>query len=116
VPKPKTVAEYFAAVPKDKRAALKDLRRIIKAADPKAVETLAYGLLGFKHRGRPLVYIGYAKDHCGLYGGSVARFTTELKTYDVSKGTVRFTPARPLPARLVKKIVKARIAEIDKPD
>ena len=104
------------AVPKDKRPALEALRRTIKAADPEAVELLAYGLVGYKHEGRPLVYIGYAKDHCGLYGGAVAKFTAELKGYDVSKGTIRFAPEKPLPASLVRKIVKARIADIDKAD
>jgi uncharacterized protein YdhG (YjbR/CyaY superfamily) len=115
--RPKTVAEYLAAAPKDKRAALMKVRRTIKAAAPKAVEGLAYGLVGFKHRGKPLLYYGYAKGHCALYGGLggyIDANPADLKGYEVSKGTIRFSADKPLPSRLVTKIVKARVADIDR--
>ena len=114
--KPKTVAEYLAAAPADKRRALMSLRKTIRAAAPKAVEVLSYGLVGFKYNGKALVYLGYAKSHCALYGGTgrfVATHASELKAYDLSKGTIRFQPTKPLPARLVTRMVKARVAEID---
>jgi uncharacterized protein YdhG (YjbR/CyaY superfamily) len=112
----KTVDDYLAAAPADKRAALMKLRKTIKAAAPKATEGISYGVVGFKHNGKRLVYFGYAKSHCALYG-STRRFvdahTAELKAYDLSKGTIRFTPEQPLPDRLVTKMIRARIAEIE---
>lgn len=107
-----TVNEYLAAAPKDKRSALMKLRKTIKSAAPKATESISYGIVAFKHEGKPLLYIGYAKEHCALYG--IDTSAAELKRYDVSKGTVRFPAAKPPPARLVTKIVKARIAAIEK--
>ena len=68
-----TVHDYLAAAPTDKRAALMKLRKTIKAAAPKATEGISYGIVGFKHNGKPLVYLGYAKAHCALYG-STSRF------------------------------------------
>ena len=110
-----TVDDYLAEAPKDKRAALMKLRNTIKAAAPKATEGISYGIVGLKHKGKTLVYFGYAKDHCALYG-NVGRFVqrAELKAYDVSKGTIRFPADKPIPDRLVTKIVKARIAEIER--
>jgi uncharacterized protein YdhG (YjbR/CyaY superfamily) len=112
----KTVADYLAAAPKDKRAALLKVRKAIKAAAPKATEGMSYGLVGFKHNGKRLVYLGYAKTHCALYG-STGRFVeaqaAELKAYDLSKGTIRFPADRPLPDRLVTRMIRARVAEIE---
>ena len=113
---PKTVTEYLAGAPKDKRAALMTLRKTIKAAAPKATESISYGIVGFKHNGKPVVYIGYAKDHCALYGSTgafVNAHAAELKGYDLSKGTIRFTPDKPLPERLLTKMIRARVAEIE---
>jgi uncharacterized protein YdhG (YjbR/CyaY superfamily) len=114
---PKTVDDYLAAAPKDKRAALINLRKTIKAAAPKAIESFSYGIVGFKHKGKPLAYFGYWKDHCSLYGmgnGVYDAHAAELRAYDLTKGTIRFTADKPLPDRLVTKLVKARIAEIEK--
>ena len=115
--KPRTVAQYLAAAPTDKRAALTKVRKTVKGAAPNATEGISYGIAGYKYKGRPLLYFGYAKVHCALYGGIgsvIDAHAAELKAYDVSKGTIRFTADRPLPDRLVAKLVKARIAEIDK--
>ncbi len=110
----KTVDDYLAAAPKDKRAALMKLRKSIKAAAPKATEGISYGIVGFMHNGQPLVHLGYWKAHFALYGSFDAH-AVELKAYDLSgKGTIRFPANKPLPYRLVTKIVKARIAEIEK--
>jgi uncharacterized protein YdhG (YjbR/CyaY superfamily) len=112
--RPTTAAEYVAGAPPDKRAALNRLRRTIKAAAPGAIEGIGYGLVGYKYKGRPLVYVGYAKEHCALYGGALTSVTPQLRDYDVSKGTIRFQPAKPLPDRLVTRIVKDRMAEIER--
>lgn len=118
VHKPTSVADYLAAAPKEERLALAKIRRAIKAAAPKAIEALSYGIVGYKYAGKPLIYIGYAKDHCAIYGSTgtfVKTHAAELKKLDVSlsKGTIRFSAERPLPDRLVAKMVRTRIAEIE---
>jgi uncharacterized protein YdhG (YjbR/CyaY superfamily) len=114
--KPKTFDDYLAALGKDQRAALQKLRKIIKAAAPGAEEYVAYGLAAFRRDGLPLVALGATPKHCAFYlmsGSTVAAHADELERYDTSKGTIRFTPDKPLPATLVRKLVKARIAEND---
>ena len=90
---------YLSALPDDARATLEELRRMIKAVAPDAVESISYGMPAFKHQGRPLVYFAAAKNHCALYG--------------TSKGTIRFPPGEPLPEELVKTLVSARIAAVE---
>lgn len=111
--KPTTHDEYLAALDEDKRAALAALRKAIKAAAPKAVECISYGVCGFR-LGKMLVGYGATAKHCSFFlmsGTTVADHADELAGYDTSKGTIRFTPDRPLPAALVRKLVKARVAE-----
>src|SRR2546422_8388392 len=109
---PKTVDEYLAAVPKEARATLEKLRKTIKAAAPRATEVISYQMPMYKHHG---MVIGFAafKDHCSLFPGSAVMdaHKEELKRYDTSKGTIRFPAHKPLPAALMRKLVKARIAE-----
>jgi uncharacterized protein YdhG (YjbR/CyaY superfamily) len=112
--KPKTIDEYLAPLPADQRAALQKLRKAIRAAAPKAEEYIGYGLAAFRLGGRPLVAIGASTSHCAFYpmsSSTVADHKKELAAYETSKGTIRFLPSRPLPASLVRKLVKARIAE-----
>jgi uncharacterized protein YdhG (YjbR/CyaY superfamily) len=105
--------EYLAALSNDKRRALEKLRKDIKAAAPRAEECISYGIPGFRLNGKLLVSYGAAAKHCAFYPGSTLQvFTKEMKSYDTSgKGTLRFPADEPLPSALVKKIVKARIAE-----
>ena len=105
--------EYVAGLPDDKRATLAELRRLIKEAAPEAVEGMGYGMPSFKYRGRPLVYVAAAKNHCGLYGPAVADYQEDLAGYDTSKGTIRFPPGKPLPEELVKQLVRARMTAIE---
>ena len=112
--KPKTIDEYLALAKPEQRVLLEKLRKAIHAAAPGAEEYIGYGLAGFKLDGRPLIYFGAWKNHCALYAASPAvqkQFKKELKGFEVSKGTIRFTSEKPLPATLVKALVKARIAE-----
>jgi len=112
--RPKTIDEYLARAKPEQRATLERLRKTIHAAAPEAEEYIGYGLAGFKFKGRPLVYFGAWENHCALYAASPAvqkKFQKELKGFEVSKGTIRFTTEKPLPTALVKKLVKARIAE-----
>ncbi len=107
-----SVTAYLRAVPPAPRAALQQLRKTIKAAAPEATEVISYGIPMFKHHG---MLVGYAafKDHCSLFMSTyVTRaLKKELASYDTSKGTIRFTADRPLPAALVRKLVKARVAQ-----
>lgn len=109
--KPKTIDEYLAALSNDKRAALERLRKIIRAAAPRAEERISYQLPAFRLDGKWLLWLGAAANHCAIYG-VVGAEKDDLKDYDISgKGTIRFQPANPLPATLVRKLVKARIAK-----
>src|SRR5688500_13191343 len=111
----KTVDEYVAAAPKDKRAALTKLRSAIKAAAPKATESISYGIVGYKQNGERVAYFGYWKDHIALYGTSgrfIKAHAAELKPYVQSNGTIQCPSDQPLPVGLVTRIVKARVAEV----
>jgi uncharacterized protein YdhG (YjbR/CyaY superfamily) len=111
---PKTVDGYFAAVPEPALTLLKKMRDVIRSAAPKGTtETISYGIPTFKYKGS-LVAIGAFKEHCSLFpmGSSVlVLFKDELKNYQITKGTLRFPLDKPLRAGLLKKIVKARIAQ-----
>jgi len=111
VAKPATVTEYLAAVSPEKRVALEKLRRDIRTAAPKAEECIAYGIPGFRLNGKYLVGLGAAAGHCAFYlGSTLQEFEGALKSYETSKGTIRFQSDHPLPTALVRKLVKARVA------
>ena len=100
--------------PLGQRAALQKLRSTIHGVVPNAEECISYGLAAFRLNGRPLVAFGAAKHHCALYPMSSATIKAhrdELRRYETSKGTIRFQADHALPAALVRKLVKARIAE-----
>ena len=110
---PTSVDEYLARLPADQRTALHALRTVIRRAAPDAEERLSYGICAFRDGGM-LVGFGATRTHCALYlmsGRTVAEHAQLLEGYDTSKGTIRFTPDAPLPAALVRRLVKARLAE-----
>ena len=111
--KPRTIDEYLALVSDEKRAALEKLRRAIQAAAPRAEECISYDVPGFRLGGKLLVSFGVAKKHCSFYPGAlpVRTHRDALKGYNTSKGTVRFSPGKPLPSSLIRKLVKTRVAE-----
>ena len=110
----KTVDEYLAGIPEPAHSTLKHVRAVIRSVVPKeTTEVISYGIPMFKFNG---MLVGYAafKKHCSLFptgSGVLDRFEKELKGYRTSKGTIHFSPEKPLPDGLVKKIVKARVAE-----
>jgi uncharacterized protein YdhG (YjbR/CyaY superfamily) len=111
--RPDTVAAYLTRVPKDSRAALRNLRRDIRAAAPAAVETIAWGMPAFR-QGKLLVGYAAFKDHCSFFpmsGSIISRYSAALRGYTTTKGSIHFTLEKPLPAALVRRIVRARIAE-----
>ena len=111
--KPESIDEYLATLSDDKKAALTKLRKAIRAAAPKAEECISYGVPGFRLDGRLLVSFGAAARHCAFYPGAwpIEVHGDELQGYDTSKGTVRFPVDKPLPATLVRKLVRARLEE-----
>src|SRR4029077_18977714 len=110
VVKPKNIDEYLAAVSDDKRAALERLRKIIRATVPKAEECISYQLPAFRLDGKCFVWFGAAANHCAIYG-VLGDHKDELKDYDPSKGTILFQADKAMSAALVRKLIRARIAE-----
>ena len=112
--KTQPVDEYLAGLPEDKRAALEELRKTIRDVVPGAEERISYGLPAFRFEGRMLVGYGATAKHCALYlmsSTTVEAFQADLKGYSTSKGTIRFQADAPPPADLVRRLVKARMAE-----
>ena len=110
---PTTIDEYLALVSEDKRAALQALREVIRAAAPEAEECISYQMPAFRLNGM-LVGFAAAKNHCALYawnGSALGMFADELRGYDTSKGTIRFTPEKPLPETLVRRLVETKVAK-----
>lgn len=110
---PKSVDEYLARVPEPAQGTLRKVRAMIRAAAPReATEVISYGVPMFKHNGMLLGYAAFAK-HCSLFPGAapIAALKDELKGFRTSKGTIQFPVDKPVPAALVKKLVKARMTE-----
>jgi uncharacterized protein YdhG (YjbR/CyaY superfamily) len=111
----KTVEEYLAGVPEPARTTLSKIRAVIGSAVPaEATEVISYGVPTFKYKG-PVIWYAAFSNHCSLFptAAVIEQFKDELKAYKTSKGTIQFPVDKPLPASLVKKMVKARLAEIE---
>jgi uncharacterized protein YdhG (YjbR/CyaY superfamily) len=112
---PKNVDEYLAGVPEPARSTLSKVRAAIRSAvPPEATETISYRIPAFKYKG-VLVWFAAFSDHCSLFptASVIEAFKNELKGFSTSKGTIQFPADKPLPAALVKKMVKARVAQIE---
>jgi uncharacterized protein YdhG (YjbR/CyaY superfamily) len=111
---PKTVEEYLSGVPEPARSTLVRVRAMVRSVVPaESTEVISYGMPTFKYKGSLMGFAAFS-EHCSLFPMSAAlieEFKKELKDYSTSKGTIRFPVDKPLPATLVKKLVKARIAE-----
>ena len=110
---PRTVDEYLERVPEPARTTLKKIRTVIRSvAPPEATEGISYGMPTFKYKGMLASFAAFS-DHCSLFPGAgpTIEFRNELKNFQTSKGTIRFAPNKPLPATLLKRLMKARIAE-----
>lgn len=108
-----TVDGYLSRLPPEQRAALEKLRKQLHGIVPGAEECISYQLPALRLEGRVLVWFGATAKHCAFYpGGVVQALAADLEGFETSKGTVRFQPAAPIPERLLRKLVKARIARI----
>jgi uncharacterized protein YdhG (YjbR/CyaY superfamily) len=111
---PKTVEEYLAKVPEPQRTTLKKVRAVVQSVlPPEATEVISYRIPCVRYKGMLLGYAAFV-DHCSLFGMSstlLGPLKKELKSYSTSKGTIRFAVDKPLPATLIRKLVKSAIAE-----
>jgi uncharacterized protein YdhG (YjbR/CyaY superfamily) len=116
-PAPKDIDEYLAGVPEPARSTLHKLRVTIRSVLPaEATENISYGMPAFRYKG-PLLYFSAFAKHCSLFPGNaslIAKFKDDLKGYATAKGTIRFPSDKGLPVALVKKLVKARVADKDR--
>jgi uncharacterized protein YdhG (YjbR/CyaY superfamily) len=112
--RPKDIDDYLSQLGAGQRDTLEKLRKAIKTAAPKAVECISYQIPAFRLDGKLLVAFGAAKKHCSFFPMSSATIRAhkkELGAYETCKGTIRFPIGKPLPNTIVRKLVKARIAQ-----
>lgn len=110
---PRNIDEYLAGVPEPARSTLNKMRAAIRSAlPPEAAETISYRIPAFKRK-RVLVWFAAFSDHCSLFptASVVEAFKNELQGFPTSKGTIHFPADKPLPIALIKKLVKARVAQ-----
>jgi uncharacterized protein YdhG (YjbR/CyaY superfamily) len=110
---PKNIDEYLAGIPEPARSTLSKTRAAIRSAlPPEATETISYRMPAFKYKGMLLWFAAFS-DHCSLFPTSLVinALKEDLKGFSTSKGTIRFPVDKPLPTALVKKLVKARVAQ-----
>jgi uncharacterized protein YdhG (YjbR/CyaY superfamily) len=106
----KTVDEYIAAQPEEKRAVLQDIRKTVKSAAPQATEVISYGMPAVKGKGI-IIYYAAQKEHYGLYptADGIIAFEQELSAYETSKGAIRFPADKPIDHELITRIVSYRV-------
>jgi uncharacterized protein YdhG (YjbR/CyaY superfamily) len=113
----RTIDEYLAGLDGESRAALQKVRRAIRAAAPRAEECISYGMPAFRLNGKLIAGFRAGAHHCSFHpmsGATVATLRAELTDCDTSPGTIRFSARTPLVPTLIRKLVKARIAELVK--
>jgi uncharacterized protein YdhG (YjbR/CyaY superfamily) len=116
-PATKEVNAMLAAAPKEHRAALQRIRETVMATVPDSVEAISYGVPAFRYKGKPLAGYASQKDHCSYFpmsGSIVGTMKKELKDFKTTKGGVQFQPEQPIPTAVLKKLILARKADIDK--
>jgi uncharacterized protein YdhG (YjbR/CyaY superfamily) len=112
----KEVEEFLATLPDDRRKVLQHLRELTQKTCPVAVEGFGYGMPGYKYRGRPLIYFSSFKNHMSIFAmgyEGINRHRAELADYEIRAGTIHFQADKPLPDKLVKTMIRERMADID---
>jgi uncharacterized protein YdhG (YjbR/CyaY superfamily) len=108
--------DYLASVPEPQRAELERIRRLVRRAVPEAEEATSYGMPAFKYRKRPLLGFRASKNHLSVFPFSpeaVHAARDALGGFDTSKGTVRFTPEKPIPDAALEQLLRHRLREIE---
>jgi len=111
---PKDFSEYAATVPMGTRKKLVKMRDLIRSTVPKdAIETISYGIPAFRTKAGFLVWYAGFSEHCSLFptASIIEMFKEELGGFSTSKGTIHFPLDKPLPTALIKRVVKARVAQ-----
>ena len=108
--------EYLATVPEPQKAQLERIRHLVRRAVPDAEESKSYGMPAFKYKKRPLLGFSASKKHLSVFPFSPAAIDAArgaLAGFDVSKGTVRFTPDKPIPESALDQLLRHRLREIE---
>jgi uncharacterized protein YdhG (YjbR/CyaY superfamily) len=108
--------EYLVSLPEEQRSELQRIRQLVQKAVPDAEEGTSYGMPAFKYRGRPLLGVAATKKHLSVFPFSpeaIEAAREALTGFDLSKGTVRFTPDKPLPDAAVEQLVANRLRELE---
>jgi uncharacterized protein YdhG (YjbR/CyaY superfamily) len=111
-----TFDEYLASLPGPQRAELERVRRVVRRAVPDAEESVSYGMPAFKYDKRPLLGFRASKNHLSVFPFSPEAIDAArgaLEGFDISKGTVRFTPEQPVPDAALEELVRNRLREIE---
>ena len=113
---PSTIDEYLLDVPEPAHSRLEEIRAVVRSiAPPEAAECISYRIPAFMYYG-PLIYFAAFSKHCSIFPASLAvieEFKDELKGFKTSKGTIQFPPDKPFPASLLKRMLKARLVELE---
>jgi len=110
------IDEYIAEFPPEVRAVLEQVRALIHATAPEAVETISYAMPTFDLRGKHLVYFAAFAHHIGFYptGSGTAAFKDEITSYKSAKGSIQFPLDQPMPTDLIRRIVEFRVSEVER--
>lgn len=114
--KPSSIDDYLATLTSDRRDALEKLRRTIHAAVAGLEECISYSMPAFRRDGHVIAGFQSTAKGCSYYpfsGTTLATLSADLEGYSQTKSAVHFDPKRGLPTTLVRKLLKARIAETD---
>lgn len=109
--------DYLASVPESQKTELERIRRFVGRLVPEAEEATSYGMPAFKYRDRPLLGFRASKNHLSVFPFSPAAVDSArdaLEGFDLSKGTVRFTPDKPIPDAALEELVRHRLREIER--
>jgi len=110
---PATVDEYLSSVAPQFRPLLRSVRKTIRTGAPKAAESISYGIPTYKQDGQRVIYFSAAAKHCAIHMVRKAELDEAVRLgFGIGRGSIRFTPDHPVPARLITRIVKTRLAEI----
>lgn len=109
-----TIDEYLSNMQPDQLASFEHIRALVHRIAPDGTESISYGMPAFKYQGKPLLYVGAFKDHMSLFptSGPIEAMKDQLVGFTVAKGTIQFTPDKPIPDEIITQLLRIRIAQI----